>query len=528
MATLTGPTKEQRDAALLASGLNATQQNAVVTPTYSTNNLAPTTPLTVPTPPAVTPAPVLQATTTGSADSLAEIIKTLQTPSAVEADSSTARTQIMETLAQLSGKGTKQAELEAQAKIPEQTRQLNELNLSLQALNKEALAAQLQAERSGETLGFVRGEQGEIERQRAIKALTLSAQAQIIQGNIGLAQAQVSRALDLEYEPLTQKLTALKQFYEFNKDTLDREDKKRADNLNLLISERNRILADEKANREQIYKTGVEVSRYGADQTLVQKIFNSKTREEADALASPFLSKEYLDKRTKEDEQLAISRRNVAVQEAQQKLLEDKFAFEKEQKKSDLTSGTLTEGQLKSIDTSPQGKKIISLGDLKTKLSTYQGLLKEYGTASYGQKKAELQSAYSNLKIAYKTAADLGAIQTPDVPIIEGALREATYYNPLTQAFSKITGNTLGAIEGGLTQTEKAINSSAQQVLTELLARDPQYQNSDYVKALALPFIEKQTGAVNIKGQSVTIGSTIQSDDGKQYRVNSDGSLSPI
>lgn len=217
-------------------------------------------------------------------------------------------------------------------------------------------------------------------------------------------------------------------------------------------------------------------------------------------------------------------------------LLEEQIATERAQRANIYSQiserqglsipGVLDDADIKDIDNSPQGKKVVSLADLKNKLTTYQSLVDQYGTSSFGSQKARLDSAYSELKIAYKTAADLGAIQAPDVPIIEGALRPATFSNALTQAFAKATGGGVGAIKAGLDQASQALNTSAATNISQLLSRNPNYRGADYVNSLIAPLTTSVTD-VN-QYDSARVGTILMNPDGSLVQKQSDGSFKEI
>lgn len=91
----------------------------------------------------------------------------------------------------------------------------------ISALGKQAAAAQQENISQGRQLGsvgsFVAGQGAEIERNRAIKALSLGAELDAIQGNIAVAQSKVDQAVEAQYAPLKQALANKLQMFELNK-----------------------------------------------------------------------------------------------------------------------------------------------------------------------------------------------------------------------------------------------------------------------------------------------------------------------
>ncbi len=453
-------------------------------------------------------------------------------PAPEEAAQDDFQSRILTSLDTLNNEGARNRELEAEAGLPQKRKDFQGVITQMQGLTNEAKAIPLQIQQEfqgrGATAAGVAPIQTSRLRENAIKSLTLSTIGQTYLDDIKAAEATIKTALDAEFEPERNKLATLKELYQFNKDKLERIDKKRADNLNIILKERERLLLSDEKQRESIYNIGLEAARAGASLAEANAIYRAKSREEAVALASPFLSREFMAQQEQREFQNSISLRSLQIQEAQLRLSQDKNAYEQAQIQYDRENGILDEKELRDVDNSPQGKKVKSLGDLSLKLSAYKTLVDEYGTASTGKQKSTLAAAYADLKIAYKTAAELGAIQAPDVPIIEGAIRSATYDTPLGQIFSKFTGSgRVGSITAGLDQAAELIQSSGQVNIDQLMARNPKYTNSGYVQALVLPLLSTKT-SVKIGGKEVPIGSIIQNAQGQKARVEADGSVTPL
>lgn len=191
-------------------------------------------------------------------------------------------------MGELGGEAGRQAQLEDQAGLGQQQTELQSVINQLQGLTKEQMALPLQVAEEFTGRASVRQQTGITEsrmRQNTIKALGLSAIGQTLQGNIQLAQANIARALEVEFAPKRQELEVLKQQYLFNKDALERVDKKRADNLNIMLGERDRLLRIEETDRNEVYNIGLTARQFGADTATVQKIMSARSREEAVSLA---------------------------------------------------------------------------------------------------------------------------------------------------------------------------------------------------------------------------------------------------
>lgn len=464
--------------------------------------------------------------------SLEALLASFNAPTAEEATASDLQSQILKSIQALGGEKAKKGELEAAAGLPAQRQELQNVINQLQGLQKEAAAIPLQIAQEFGGRGVVKGimepKQAERLRENAIKSLGLAAIGETFIGNIALAEQNIQNALDAEFEPQQLKLDLLKQAYEFNKDALERVDKKRADTLNLIIGERNRLLEADRLEKEGIYNAGMEAARNGASQSEIQDIYNSRSRNEAISKASSFLSIKSISDLNQRDFENKIKLRNLEIDEAKLRLDQNKLAIEQAQKLFDIQNGVLDEKELKDVDDSPQGKRVKTLGDLRLKVTAYKSLIEQYGTASFGSQKAKLDAAYADLKIAYKTAAELGALTGPDVALLEEALRGATFSWAGSQIFSKITGSgRIGTIVANIDQASSIIEASGKINLEQLLARSPKYSNSSYVQTLALPFLNTK-GTVKIQGKDVPIGTIIQNSAGQKGRIEADGSITPI
>lgn len=158
--------------------------------------------------------------------------------------------------------------------------------------------------------------------------------------------------------------------------------------------------------------------------------------------------------------------------------------------------GYLDETEIKKIDQSPQGKKVKALGMLKQKVEGYKALVKKYGTEVRGKQATELESSYADLKIAYKEAANLGALTGPDVALLQEAIKPATSsgipYVPFSKTFGRLgmvlSGGGKGSIISGLDQTLSILNKEAVSNIGQLYARDKRYPSSFYIQEITNPF----------------------------------------
>ena len=202
-------------------------------------------------------------------------------------------TRIEDLLGQISGKAAATATAEKEAGLPEYQKQLTDINAQLQTLQKESAAIPMEMQEQfggrGVTAQGLQPVTTSALRRNAIKALGLSAIGQTLQGNISLAQQNVSSAIEAEFGQAETELKYQRELYDMNQDRLVRVDKKRTELLNVQLAERERVLEGQKAEREELYQIGLTASKYGADSQTLLDIFNAQSREEATLLAGKFL-----------------------------------------------------------------------------------------------------------------------------------------------------------------------------------------------------------------------------------------------
>lgn len=503
-------TDTQRTAALQAAGVSAASlpQPIAVAPLANPVqplNVAATTPAPLPTLPAATPG--VTATPTAATTPFTSELERLQS--------------------QISGKNLDSAATRANATAPYE-QQLNQINTQLAQRQAQAIANQEKVMASGGDTSFQSGESQRVARTDAIEVLKLSALQAGIQGNITLAEKQAQASLDAKYGQVEQDIETAKTNIYRNYERFTKDEKKRADATLLRLDKDDAFVKEQKENDKAIFSLASSAFQYGASPELVQKIQAAGSPEEALSIAGPTLGEPFRQQVAQQKFENEIARSNLAINQAQLRLSQNKSKFENQQRYADIANGVLTEAQIKAIDTSPQGKSLKSLGDLKLKADAYKALVTQYGTASFGKQKSILSASFADLKIAYKTAAELGALQGPDIVLLEEALRPATFANPFTQGFAKLIGGGVGTIDASITQAIKTVSAAAETNYTQLVARNPAYGNSDYVQALALPFAKPDEGLVDVGGQKVPAGSIIENNQGKRARVNPDGTVTPL
>jgi len=111
-----------------------------------------------------------------------------------------------------------------------------------------------------------------------------------------------------------------------------------------------------------------------------------------------------------------------------------------------------------TINTSEEAKKIRNIGALNTKLSNLENLVNKTGAELTGKEKAALDSAFRDAEVAWKEAANLGALTGPDVGMIQGALGQSP---------TSLAGIGRYAISGGKEGLLAKIRGARQRATTE-------------------------------------------------------------
>lgn len=252
-----------------------TNQNAGI---ISPESITPTQPVRLPetsVSPAIPPAIAPQDTTTIPEIPTAETITPLETE----------RTGLMgrfkDLQEKITGKPTAQAEAEAAQGIPEKAQAVTDIQAQINQLENESTIAKIRAQQSGETTQFGNAQIAQIERDRTIKALQLNSFLYAAQGNLATAQDMVDRAVSAQFAPIEAEIDYIEKFLDLNRDDLSREDKKKADALQIQLDERKRLLDEQKAERTAINNIAIEAAQAGADAVLLNKISKATTQQEA-------------------------------------------------------------------------------------------------------------------------------------------------------------------------------------------------------------------------------------------------------
>ena len=369
-----------------------------------------------------------------------------------------------------------------------------------QLANRRAIEDLTRNNPGGLSTEQLNGKINNLNRESVSKQADLAILQNAANRNYDTASAIADRQLQLKLEPLKAKLDNLKFFYEQNKADFNKaDDRLYADMVKKADAELKKKEDEEKAKTELI-KNAIGLEAPSSVLSKAQEVLKrgGSLIEVAGALGS-----------YSKDIDMELKKSTIAKNWA-------------DAKKNDVTTGVLDENTLKKIDGSPQGKKLVSLSGLYQKSQTYKNLVDAYGFKATGKDKTILDNAYADLKIAWKEAANLGALTGPDVGLIEEAVKPSSgatnYLN------YKLSGGK-GGVSAGIDQALTKARNEAVQNYKQLTSRNPNYKGSDYVRGLISPFA-KNYNTVDIS--VVPVGEIIETEDGVLLEALGNGNFSPL
>lgn len=218
-----------------------------------------------------------QPTQAGLETFISEVLK----PSPSEAKISPITSKINDLTGQIANKPTDyQAELD---KYGFKTNVQSLQNLNTQLASAKAEYDKLAEQNANRPISsrIIGGTADRLQRSAAINLGSLSSIAQALQGNVNLAMDIANKTIDIKYEPIQTEID--NQKFQLNQvyDQLDREDKRKADALNIVLDERQRNVDEQKQTEQDINSIMLSAAQNGADSATLQNILRSKTLGEA-------------------------------------------------------------------------------------------------------------------------------------------------------------------------------------------------------------------------------------------------------
>lgn len=321
----------------------------------------------------------------------------------------------------------------ARATQDQYTQQIYDLNAQASSLMKEGEAAKQNAVKEGRQFGsvqsFVTSQQNEIERNRAIKALEISANADIAQASLLGSQMKLQAAkdkaqqmVDLKYKPIEDALAMKKEQYELNKDVLASIDKKRTEALNAAIKKEENQIAEQKANEKGIADLVTNAAGQGAPEDIRARAAKAKTPMEAANILGVYAG-DYL-KNQLLKEQIKKAKADTAETYAKIGVLGAK---------SDGRE-VVTEGGVPLVKVTP--KEIQDLNDTQiaknSLVSLVDGMITsidKYGTqVMFGKEAGTRSGAKTNLLLAMKNLEKTGALDKGTIDVLTGTIPDSKFF----------------------------------------------------------------------------------------------------
>ena len=199
----------------------------------------------------------------------------------------------------LLGRGAFRREKETEFGVPGAQQAIDDLGVRLRDLERREATIHTEYEGAaaaskGVLEPFVTGEKEVRLRQNAVEALTVSALIDASTNRFTSAQRKVERAVDEKYGPLLEeqaiKLANLEII--LKSPAYSRAEKERAEKQKAIEEAKKTQVEKDKTNQAEIWKTATDAVKGGADSVTLENIRSAKTKEEALALAAPFLKKD--------------------------------------------------------------------------------------------------------------------------------------------------------------------------------------------------------------------------------------------
>ncbi len=182
--------------------------------------------------------------------------------------------------------------------VDEITPELNDINdrIRREQLSMRRRTEAIQEKGGGLQMG-ANSEINNIERESFSKQADLAIIQMAVQGRYDSAKEIADRAVSAKLEQQTNDLAIKKFNYEENKDLFTKDEQRQ---FEAEQGNRERKLQEEKDNATAIYELGLQAQSDGAPTSVVQKMFQAKTKEDAMALGGSYLGA--LDRQVKQSQ----------------------------------------------------------------------------------------------------------------------------------------------------------------------------------------------------------------------------------
>lgn len=390
--------------------------------------------------------------------------------------------QILGQSQQLPGQFQQQIQ-EASAPFQQQITGLNEELKRVRSQFEEQAIREEQA--GGGTAPAALSRVGQIRANQARMEAPIIASIQVAQGQLQNAQNIVRDMFDLQRDALNTNLNTLMQFQAQNEDRLSRSQQQQLDLAiqaeQARVQEQQAVLDDQE--QAAIYANSL-IARGADPQEVARDIQRGITTQEALAKYGRFEAQ-----RT-EEEQLQFSEQELRNQLLRGQIAETDAAKRKieadiERIQSDPATGQLlSTSEMIELTKLPDTKRIDSLTQFNNLLQRYQSLVDTYGTTVRGKARGQMESVLGALQIAYKDAAELGALVGADFDLLDRVIPNATSDNFVEDTIKSLRGRGKQQILSSLDETINRTQQNVADSVIQLGNIDPRYLQTDYVNNL--------------------------------------------
>jgi hypothetical protein len=329
----------------------------------------------------------------------------------------------------------------------------------ISALGKQAAAAQQENISQGRQLGsvssFVAGQGAEIERNRAIKALSLGAELDAIQGNIAVAQSKVKQAVDAQYAGKELALANKLKMFELNQSILGNltsQQQKAFEQAKYKVEQEQKRLTEEKRSKEDIQNMIIEATPNAPANIVAnaKKLAESGASKLAVAQALGVYGGDYL--------KTALLKEQIQTERAQRnKIYSDMAVTASTQSKAEADSWVtnIASGKAKLSDVPAKLKSLVSLGLSQTAISSPETKAKIEASQSVYDLAQELLTAEGK---GGAVGAGFGKALGAVIPGYDGTAfagtDRATYEAKFSQLKDTLASSNLDKLKGAMSDKD--------------------------------------------------------------------------
>lgn len=178
---------------------------------------------------------------------------------------------------QLGQEPARLAELQREYDVSGQYKKLQETNLLIAQKMASYEAGALAIQGQTIPMGLLVGQQAALQRQQAVDLGALTAVAAVYTNNINLANDLIKQTLDIEFGSIMDELNATKTLFQAYSDVASAEESKTMQKIQFVLGERERVLGEQKKEKERVYGLMLAVAESGGDVSVID---TSKSYEE--------------------------------------------------------------------------------------------------------------------------------------------------------------------------------------------------------------------------------------------------------